>query len=263
MTIIWRGLALAGLAFVSHAARAQAVGAQAADSGEWTFRIAPYLWGTAIDGNVAHENLPIDFHAGLGFDDVWENLDIGAMGAFEARKGRYGVLADGLYAKLSTTAYAPVPGMALPVRLKTRTATGLLAFRYGWRQSDTGHLDFIAGMRVWSARTRLAYSIPVPVPPPIPQQYAGEQEHRWVDLQLGVKGRHGFSNGSFVGGWVLAGAGESDLSTDVMLIAGYDINDRVSVVAGYRWLSTDYETSGGFRFDTTMQGPGLGLEYLF
>lgn len=258
MSIIWRGLALAGLALASHAAHAQA-----ADTGEWTFRIAPYLWGTAIDGNVAHARLPIDFHAGMGFDDVWENLDIGAMGAFEARKGRYGVLADGLYAKVSTTVHAPVAGAALPVRLKARTATGLLAFRYGWLESAAGHLDLVVGARVWSARTRLAYSIPVPVPPPIPQQYAGEQEERWVDLQVGVKGRHALSGRAFVGGWVLAGRGESDLSSDIMLLAGYDVSDRLAVVAGYRWLSTDYETSSGFRFDTTMQGPGLGIEYRF
>ena len=28
-------------------------------------------------------------------------------------------------------------------------------------------------------------------------------------------------------------------------------------------LTTEFETSGGFRFDTTMQGPGLGVEYRF
>lgn len=258
MPIISRGLAMAILGMLSNAASAQG----AADE-EWKFRIAPYLWGTAIDGNVAHERLPIDLHAGMSFGEVWDNLDVGAMGAFEARKGRYGMLADGMLAKLSTTVYAPVAGAALPVKLDTRTATGLLAFQYGWLENDDGYLDLVAGVRVWSARTRLAYSIPVPAPPPIPQQYSGSQQERWVDLQVGVKGRREFSNRMFVGGWVLAGKGESDLSTDVMLLAGYGVNERLSVVAGYRWLSTDYETSSGFKFDTTMQGPGIGLEYQF
>ena len=142
-------------------------------------------------------------------------------------------------------------------------ASGLLAWRYGLVERDATHLDLVAGVRVWSARVRLAYAVPVPTPPPVPQQYSGEQSHRWVDAQVGVKGRHGFGNGVFVGGWVLAGAGESDLSTDLMLLAGYDINERFAVIAGYRRLSTDFETGGGFRFDTTMQGPGLGLEYRF
>lgn len=258
MSIAWRCLAAVVLGLSTSSALAQDAGNE-----EWKFRIAPYLWGTAIDGNVAHERLPIDMHASMGFGDVWENLDVGAMGAFEARKGRYGVLADGMLAKISTTADAPVAGMALPVRLKARTATGLVAFRYGWLENDNGYLDLVAGVRVWSARTRLAYSIPVPVPPPIPQQYSGSQQERWVDLQVGAKGRRTFSNRAFVGGWALAGKGESDLSTDLMLLAGYAINERLSAVAGYRWLSTDYQTSSGFKFDTTMQGPGIGLEYQF
>ncbi|KRE89087.1 hypothetical protein ASG87_05960 [Frateuria sp. Soil773] len=258
MLIVWRGLAIAVLGILSSAASAQD-----ATGGEWTFRIAPYLWGTAIDGNVAHARLPVDLHAGMSFGDVWDNLDLGAMGAFEARKGRYGVLADGMFANLFTTVYAPIAGASLPVRLKTRTATGLLAFQYGWIESDAGYLDLVAGVRVWSARTRLAYSIPVPVPPPVPRQYSGSQQERWVDLQVGVKGRRMFPNGMFVGGWALAGSGESDLSTDVMLMAGYGVNDRLSVMAGYRWLSTDFRTSNGFKFDTTLQGPGIGLEYRF
>lgn len=258
MSIVLRGLAMATIGMFSNL-----VLAQDAASERWKFRVAPYLWGTAIDGRVAHERLPVDMHASMSFGEVWDNLDVGAMGAFEARKGRYGVLADGLFAKLSTTVYAPVAGTALPVRLRTRTATGLVAFRYGWLENDSGNLDLVAGVRVWSARTRLDYSIPVPVPPPIPQQYSGSQQERWVDLQVGVKGRREFSNRVFVGGWVLAGKGESDLSTDLMLLAGYGVNERLSIVAGYRWLSTDYETSSGFKFDTTMQGPGIGLEYRF
>lgn len=258
MSIVWRGLTLLVLAVASHAVRAQATG-----DAEWKFRIAPYLWGTAIEGNVAHARLPMDLHAGMSFGDVWDNLDVGAMGAFEARKGRFGLLTDGLLAKLSTTVHAPVAGAALPVRLKARTATGLVAFQYGWIEEDTGYLDLVAGVRVWSARTRLAYSIPVPVPPAVPQQYSGSQEERWVDLQVGIKGRHEFRNRAFVGGWALAGSGESDLSTDVMLLAGYRIGDRLSLVAGYRRLSTDYGTSNGFKFDTTMQGPGIGVEYQF
>lgn len=258
MLTMWRGLAVAALGMLANAALAQ----DAANE-EWKFRIAPYLWGTAIDGNVAHERLPVDMHANMSFGDVWDNLDVGAMGAFEARKGRYGVVADGMLAKLSTTVYAPVAGASLPVRLKARTATGLVAFRYGWFENDSGSLDLVAGVRVWSARTRLAYSIPIPVPPPVPQQYSGSQQERWVDLQVGVKGRREFSNRMFVGGWALAGKGESDLSTDLMLLAGYGVNERLSIVAGYRWLSTDYETSSGFKFDTTMQGPGIGLQYEF
>lgn len=258
-----RFLALLALAIASPVSWAQSGPMRQGGDDAWTFRLTPYVWGSSTEGTFAHARLPMDLHASKSFRDSLEELDAGAMGAFEARKGRHGLLLDGQFAKLSTTLSAPVAGTGLPVRLKTRSASGLVAWQYGLVESGKTRLDLVAGVRVWSARVRLAYAVPVPTPPPIPQQYSGEQSHRWVDAQAGVKGRHGFGNGLFVGGWVLAGAGESDLSTDVMLLAGYDINDRFAVVAGYRRLSTDFKTSGGFRFDTTMQGPGLGVEYRF
>lgn len=257
MSSIVKGFACVALAMVSQGAVAQTT------DDAWTFRVAPYVWASATDGHFAHARLPIDLHSSKSFSDSLEDLDVGAMGAFEARKGRHGVLADGQFSKLSTTLHAPVAGAMLPVQLKTRMASGLLAYRYGWLESDRGHLDLVAGVRVWSARVRMAYAVPVPTPPPIPQQYADEQKQTWTDLQVGVKGRHRFANKAFVGGWVLAGAGESDLSTDVMLLAGYEVSDRLSLVGGYRWLSTDFENSAGFRFDTAMRGPGLGIEYAF
>ena len=61
----------------------------------------------------------------MDFGDVWENLELGAMGAFEARKGRYGVFADGLYARLSSTVYAPVAGAALPERIVSALSVAL------------------------------------------------------------------------------------------------------------------------------------------
>jgi len=263
MTAFPRVVALFGLFVTSSCTWAQS-GARADDSADgWSFRLAPYIWGSSTEGAFAHERLPVTLHTSKSFRDSLEELDAGAMGAFEARKGRHGLLLDGQFAKLATTVYAPVAGTALPVRLKTRTTSGLVAWRYGMVEGDATHVDLVAGVRLWSARVRMAYAVPVPTPPPVPQQYAGQQSHRWVDAQVGVKGRHGFDNGVFVGGWVLAGAGESDLSTDLMLLAGYDINERLAVIAGYRRLSTDFETSGGFRFDTTMQGPGLGIEYRF
>lgn len=254
-------LGLTALALVAGAAQAQP-----ADDDRWTYRAAPYLWSTSFDGSVSHAQLPLGFRADSNFGDAWKDLDvdkIGGMGAFEARKGRHGILVDGLYAKLSTTVQAPLMGAQLPARLKLRAATGLVAYRYGWLEDASGHLDLVAGARVWSVRTRIGYAAPVPLPPPIPQQYSGQQKADWVDLQVGLKGRRAFANRTFVGGWALAGRGESDLSTDVMLLAGYAFNDRTSAVAGYRWLSSDYASSNGFSFDTTLHGPGLGLEYQF
>ena len=101
------------------------------------------------------------------FSDTLEELDLGAMGMFEARKGRHGLLVDGQYAKLSSSVPVPVPmvGATLPVQLKTRMVSGLFAYRHGWIENETTQVDLVAGVRVWSARVRVAYAVPVPTPP--------------------------------------------------------------------------------------------------
>lgn len=261
MSICKGSWSLAALALMAGAAQAQP-----ADEDRWSYRAMPYLWSTSFDGSVSHAQLPLGFRADSGFGDAWKDLDvdkIGGMGAFEASKGRHGILVDGLYAKLSTTVQAPLMGAQLPARLKLRASTGLVAYRYGWLENTSSHLDLLVGARMWSVRTRIGYTAPFPLPPPIPEHYSGEQKADWIDLQIGLKGRHSFPNRAFVGGWALAGRGESDMSSDVMLMTGYTFNDRTSLVAGYRWLSSDYASSGGFSFDTTLHGPGLGLEYQF
>lgn len=96
----------------------------------------------------------------------------------------------------------------------------------------------------------------------MPQAYDASQSQSWIDPQLGIKGRRDFANSVYVGAWLLAGAGESDLTVDAMAMAGYRFNDRVAPTGGYRWMTVDF-SSGGFTFDATLQGPGLGLEYAF
>lgn len=232
------------------------------DSG-WSFRIAPYLWGTATEGRFAHQRLPFTLHGSKSLGDNLEDLELGGMGMFEARRGRYGFLADGQYSRSASSLNAALGGVALPVSLKTQHSSVLLAVSYGLHEDKATTVALVAGMRIWQVRLHMAYDAPVPTPPPIPQRYVDGQKQRWVDGQIGIKARHVFPSQAFIGGWALAGAGESKLSTDLALVAGYRVNDQISLTGGYRWLSTDYTTGSGFAFDAHMQGPGIGLEYTF
>jgi hypothetical protein len=47
----------------------------------------------------------------------------------------------------------------------------------------------------------------------------------------------------YVSGWGLIGAGGPDIDWDVAALAGYDFNERLSAVAGYRALGVDYSIS--------------------
>ncbi|PAU87220.1 hypothetical protein CK507_10930 [Pseudomonas sp. WN033] len=54
----------------------------------------------------------------------------------------------------------------------------------------------------------------------------------------------------------------SDSMTDILVSAGYSINEQTAVLVGYRHMWLDY-TDGGFEFDARIHGLGLGLDYRF
>jgi hypothetical protein len=67
-------------------------------SEDWQFRVAPYAWALAADGNVTVKGRKSDVN--LSFKDIYEELNYGVMLEGEARKGRVGIIANVLYANL-------------------------------------------------------------------------------------------------------------------------------------------------------------------
>src|SRR5688572_475206 len=71
----------------------------------WTFEVTPYLWAAGLKGDTQVGTLPL-ISIDVGFDKIFDHLDFAAMGAFEARRGRWGFLFDGQYMKLSASGTA-------------------------------------------------------------------------------------------------------------------------------------------------------------
>lgn len=80
---------------------------------DWQFDATLYLWGTGI-GGTTRTGGDIDISCG----DLWDNLDMAFMGALEARKGKWGLLGDFVYLKVSAddsaTEEVPVIGPITP-----------------------------------------------------------------------------------------------------------------------------------------------------
>lgn len=72
------------------------------DPNGWTFSIAPYLWTGALDGTVGIGRAP-EMQVNASADKLLQNLNWGVAAFGEARKGRWGLLADGYYADLSAS----------------------------------------------------------------------------------------------------------------------------------------------------------------
>ena len=79
-----------------------------------------------------------------------------------------------------------------------------------------------------------------------------------------MSGHYQFENGIFlrslfqIGGF---GAG-SELTWDALGVIGYQFNDSISAVAGYRHLDVDYHDDG-FVFDVELSGPVIGMTITF
>lgn len=224
--------------------------------GEWRFRLTPYAWAAGVSGDFAQFGLPL-VEVNNSFSEVLENLDVGAMAAFEAWRGRYGLLADLVYVRLSgsgtVSGFLPV---AVPVSASATSTTGMLAAQYRWLDGETGHLDVLGGLRHWSLTTRLNAGTPVNV--------ALSESVRWNDPVIGVKGLRWLSENTYLTGWAMLGglAGGAEPVIDLMAGVGYKINDSTALILAYRHVSVDYR-EGAFLYDSVQQGFGLGLDLRF
>ena len=248
-------LAVVAAALPAAASAQMRVDHDAIDDTQWRYRLTPYAWGAGLDGTVGKfgRRATID----KSFGDVLESLDAGAMLGFEARRGRIGLLADFMHVRLSEADSVPTPiGIAVDARVKARTTTALLAAQYRSAAADWGYVDLIGGVRHWSLRTDVRLGAPLSV--------GGSDTESWTDPIVGVKGLYHLGPRSYVMGWAMAGGfgAGSRFSSDLMGAFGYKLNDQSALLFAWRRLAVDYRESG-FVFDSTLQGPALGLDYRF
>jgi opacity protein-like surface antigen len=179
------------------------------------------------------------------------------MGVGEARYGRFGFLSDVMYLKVSDDSHVDARLVDADIDLTDETFTGLAAAEYRLIEEEGGSLDALAGARVWWVNAELDFSGAF-------FNASGSDSDTWVDPIIGLKGRLDFSPEFFLTSWAMIGGFgvSSDFTWDLMGGLGYNASDSISLVAGYRGLSVDYENDG-FKFDVVMHGPFLGAVFQF
>jgi hypothetical protein len=227
-----------------------------AESG-WTFAAAPYIWMAGLEGDIGQFGFP-PISVDASFSDVLKNFDFGFMAAGEARYGRFAIVSDVLYTKLSAGAATPFGVLADSVDVKSEVFSALVAGSYRLIESESGNLDALAGGRLWWVNTDIDL---VNSPLPVTSFNDGDT---WVDPIVGLKGRMNLTPEAYLTGWAMIGGFgvASDLTWDVMAGAGYEVTDRVSIVGGYRALAVDYQKDS-FVFDVVQHGPFLGANIAF
>jgi hypothetical protein len=217
-------------------------------SDEWKFKVAPYLIFPWMDGKAAVRGHPVDVNVSAG--DIFSNLQIGAMGYFEARKGAWGFGADAMYMALGTT--IDQPSADIDFNQGAYQFTGLRALNE--------KVDLTFGVRWNVLQGRLGFKGP--------QATTVEDTKQWVDPTIGLQihqplgGRWHLGLVADIGGFGAA----SKFAWQVFPTIGINVGKKARIGFGYRALGMDYETGSGdtlFRYDVITSGPMIGMAFNF
>ncbi len=115
----------------------------------WTFEGSMYGWLTGIDGTTGAGPLTSDVDA--SFSDIFDNIKMAAALRLEARKGRWGIIADGFYADLGASGNPPGP-LYDNVDIDLKQFLGELSVAYRLYESPCGFVDVYGGIRYNSLR---------------------------------------------------------------------------------------------------------------
>jgi len=115
------------------------------DPNGWSFVVEPYLWAMGLDGTTGIAGAPaLDVH--LNPKKILQQLNWGVMGMAEVRKGRWGILGDGLFASLSAS--GDLGGVLYKSgNLDIQQGLASLALAYRVIDDRRGFLDLYAGAR--------------------------------------------------------------------------------------------------------------------
>jgi len=242
-------MVLISMSIIASAAFAQSSGGTGKSSDAWTFTAAPYLLIPWMDGKVAIRGR--DHEVDVSPGQIFENLQFGAMGYFEARKAKWGTGVDAVYMALGTDLDRP----SANVDFNQHAYTFL-----GLRQLNE-KVDLVFGVRWNVLQGKLDFK-----EPPLTGKF--EETKQWVNPIVGVKLKQRLSsrlNFAFEGDIGGFGAG-SDFAWNLFPTIGIDVSKSSTLHLGYRVLSEDYDTGSGnqyFKYDVITQAMVIGMSFRF
>jgi hypothetical protein len=216
--------------------------------------ITPYLWFSGVHGTSGVLGYDSSVHASFG--DIFNYLNIGAMGVAEVRYNRVIVPLDFIWMKLSDNKALPVNDVAQSIKAKM-TET-VLTPKIGYRVADGKRVrvDALFGIRYWHLSTGLTLQ---------PVQVAGGlyQSANWVDAVAGGRITAALTPKAFVTVAGDAGGGTARSDYQVGGFVGYRVSRKCVVQVGYRYPSVDYRPNGKalFVYDVNMPGVIIGATF--
>jgi opacity protein-like surface antigen len=223
----------------------------------WQFEVTPYFWAAGMKGwgRIGSRTPTVKFDA--SFSDVWRNLDVGAMGTIEARKGRWGVLFDAMYVKVGQEG-DPLRGDLGTAKLDVSQTILQLAGAYRVVDDPVMPIDVLGGVRYTYLDSDLSFSRSRLLPNGVDRS----NNVSWTDGFLGVRGRYYLTDKWSVLGYADAGTGGTKYSWQLIAGTNYDFTKSVVGKFGYRIISMKYE-SNNFLYQVKTEGLYLGVGIKF
>ena len=223
-----------------------ALAAQTAPGG-WEHSLMIYMLGAGMAGKVTVGPAVADVD--VGFSDILNNLQFGAMTSYRGEHGNFAVLGDFIYMGLGATKHG-----SGDVKADVDVDQWVVEADGAWRLSPG--FEVLGGARYVSLGTKVVLLGPL-------ETRQASVTKDWVDPVVGFQVKAPLG-----GAWTFVGRGDvggfgigSNFAWQALAGVRVELSARSSLLLSYRALDVDYESGSGasyFRYDMLTQGPMVG-----
>ena len=235
--------------------------AETSPASGWKFDAAVYLWTTSISADTT-TGQDID----IGFSDILSNLDFAAMGAVNARKGKWTLIGEFIYLnvgddeKFSASGPLGLATLSGKISVDIKSSIGTAAVGYRLLETDKGTLNAIAGARVlWvdvstkiktEGRFRTRRDVKI------------SDSDSVIDAIVGVMGDIKLTPQWYVPYHAAVGTGQSQFTWQAYTGVGYHFK-KFDAELAYRYMGWKFKSDIATLDNMTLHGPLLGVRYHF
>ena len=223
------------------------------DSSQWDWKIAPYLWGINLEGDLYRG--PVHQEIDVSFSDILDNMDIAGQIYIELGKGKHSVHFDYTYLRLKPEPTPlPNPPFIAGGELATKLTVNLFepAYNYRWKGPDGPALVF--GARLTDMQVRMK-------PGNLPAIESGPD---WWDYFVGIKTHNAISEQWDFDFYGTVGTGGSDLPWTLNATFGRRYSNENRLLLGFRLWGVDYSDGKDLEYgalDLKYYGFIIGYEF--
>lgn len=228
--------------------------ARAQQSDQWEVTLAPlYLWASELNGQMTARSVTVPVF--LDFADAADNLGGAFSFHLEARKGRWGVLTDLNFIRLSSESQFTLPNRTIEGDFDLDN----VMFEAGasYLLSQEARFALIGGLRTYTLSPKLAFSTAGAQVAPIDASRTSANVFGGFTYRPRISEKWSFLSRADIGG------GGAEINWSGMLGFEYRVKPWGGLVFGYKALGIDAGSDAAdevvTEYDVTHYGPILGL----